>query len=76
MQEARRALTYSEASRKVAGNDIFEGESGVILGYFIEWPELEEFMYLAIRADACKVPHEFARNSYRRPRALLLHYEE
>ena len=76
MQKAGRAFGYCEASGKVVRDEIFEGESGVVLNDFIEWPELEETKYLTMHADvddADKEPPEFARNHGRRPGVLLTH---
>ena len=71
MQKAGHTFGYCEASDKVVADDIFEGESGVVLNDFIEWPELEEPKYLALLADVGKEPPQFTRNLERRPGALL-----
>jgi hypothetical protein len=76
MQKAGRTFGYCEASSKVVGRDIFEGESGVVLKDFIKWPELEEFKYLAMGPDVGKEPPEFTGNHVRRPRDLLTSEQE
>jgi hypothetical protein len=76
IQKARHAFGCCEASRKVDWDDIFEGESGVVLSDFIEWRELEESEYLTMPADVEKEPPEFARSRGGRPGALVTHKEE
>jgi hypothetical protein len=71
MQKARHTLGSCEASGKVVGDKIFEGESGVILSDFSKWLELEEPKYFALLVDVRKEPPQFTRNQGWRPLSSL-----